>query len=77
MSLLSKFEKLPMDRPSIHGPVQCTYSVFNGKDGKRYIQLDTYGSTEREIPGKKSQSLQLNEDSVAALLQVFEREGFK
>ncbi len=77
MALVGEFEKLSMDRYSVHDPVKCTYSVFTGNDGNRYIQLDTYGSSKRKIRGKKSQSIQLSEASVKTLLRVFEQEGFK
>jgi hypothetical protein len=41
--------------------------------GDRYLQLDTFGSTERQIPGKTSQSIQLNERSAAQLKILIER----
>jgi hypothetical protein len=37
------------------------------------LQLDTYGSPERQIPGKTSQSIQLNAESAAELKRLIEK----
>lgn len=41
-------------------------------EGARYLQLDTFGSTDRQIPGKTSQSIHLNEHSAAQLKDLIE-----
>jgi hypothetical protein len=66
MALVKKLERLALDRPFVHAEVDCTYTVFES-DGKRYLQLDTYGSPTRKIPGKKSQSLQLGPTAITQL----------
>ena len=48
------------------------YSVFE-EEGSRYLQLDTYGSQERKILGKTSQSIQLDAKAAAALKSLIER----
>jgi hypothetical protein len=55
MALIKAFEEKRMDRNSIHDAIEATYTTFE-KDGRRFIQVDSYGRAEREIPGKKSQS---------------------
>lgn len=70
MALIGKLEKLEMDRNSVHKQVEGTYSVFKDDAGNTFVQLDTYGSKERKLKGKKSQSLQLNEKSARALLEI-------
>ena len=55
----------------VHGEVECGYSVFES-GGQRYLQLDTYGSAERAIPGKTSQSLQLDETGARRLKRLIE-----
>ncbi|MBI1365043.1 MAG: methionyl-tRNA formyltransferase [Alphaproteobacteria bacterium] len=54
-----------MDRNSIHKEIEATYTPFH-TDGKTFLQIDTYGTKERENPGKKSQSLQLDKTGAAA-----------
>jgi hypothetical protein len=66
MALITEFTKLEKERNHLHGPVECGYTVFE-HNGARYLQLDTYGSQERQIPGKTSQSIQLNAESAAQL----------
>jgi hypothetical protein len=61
-----------MERNSVHEPVQATYAVFRDGKGNTYLQIDTYGSLERQIPGKKSQSIQLSPDGLKALRAVLE-----
>ncbi|WP_440579987.1 hypothetical protein [Streptomyces sp. PT19] len=39
-------------------------------EGRRILQLDTYGSTERLIPDKISQSIQLDAESARELLKL-------
>ena len=58
---------------SVHGAVACAYSTFIGSDGERYLQLETFGSQERKIPGKTSQAIQLNASSAAELKRVIEQ----
>jgi hypothetical protein len=38
--------------------------------GETYLQLDTHGSSDRSVPGKVSQSVQLNEASAKQLRQL-------
>jgi hypothetical protein len=40
--------------------VECQCSVVTAPDGRRYLQLDTHGSMDREIPGKLSQTIQFD-----------------
>jgi hypothetical protein len=73
MAIIRKLEYLTLEKGTPHTEVQGTYSVVNDKDGK-YLQIDTYGSTTRKIPGKKSQSIRLAPEAIQqlkALLQNF------
>jgi hypothetical protein len=36
----------------------CSASIFTDEQGRRYIQLDTYGRKSRKMPGKVSQAIQ-------------------
>ncbi len=72
MALVEKFGKIVMDQNRIHEPVECSYSVFATDDGKKFLQLDTYGSATRKLKGKKSQSLQFNEKSLRDLKKIID-----
>jgi hypothetical protein len=69
MALVNTIEKIQKTSQRVHGPVECSYSVFS-EGGKRYLQLDTYGSSDRAQPGKVSQALQFDRKSAERLLQL-------
>jgi hypothetical protein len=70
MALIVKFEKDTREIKSIHPTkVVCKYLVAETGDQK-VIQLNTYGSNDREFPGKLSQTLQLDEKAAIELLQI-------
>lgn len=60
---------------SPHAEVECTYYVGTDKEGRSYLQLDTYGSRNRDMPGKKSQSLRLGATAIAQLKAILQEEG--
>ena len=60
------------NRGRVHGDVECGYTVFE-QAGRRYLQLDTYGSSRRVIPGKVSQTLQFDEDGARRLKRLIEQ----
>ena len=66
---VSKMNRLEKQRNTVHDEVSATYTVFV-KDNKRYFQIDTYRRAERDIPEKISQSIQLDEGSVSALIDL-------
>ncbi|MFN3608297.1 MAG: methionyl-tRNA formyltransferase [Hyphomonas sp.] len=77
MALIRKLEQKHMDRNSIHEEIEASYTVFE-RDGRTFLQIDSYGRTDREIPGKKSQTIQLDEVGAAQLYSILESSfGFK
>jgi hypothetical protein len=74
MALVSSLERTHKDRQTVHRPTRCLSSVFDA-DGQRFIQLDTYGSDEREHPDKVSQSVQFDQKAAGQLLKLI-RESF-
>ena len=72
MALIARFEQIGADRQAVHGPVECGWRYFK-VDGRQILQLDTYGSSEREFQGKVSQSIQLDEKAATELLEIIER----
>jgi hypothetical protein len=62
-----------MDRNSLHDEIEATYSVFE-RDGRVLLQIDSYGRETREVPGKKSQTIQLDREGATALFNILRRE---
>src|SRR5882724_2251697 len=45
MAIVRKLERITLDRESKHSEVdECTYSIIQGEDGGKSLQIDTYGS---------------------------------
>lgn len=61
-------------RNFIHREVECTYTSFVSEDKSKYLQLDTYGSDDRKIKNKISQSIQLNKESAKYLMKIIQDE---
>ena len=56
------------DQNSRVGHTMCTGVIRKVEiDGQKYLQIDTYGSVDREIPDKLSQSLRLTEEAFMQL----------
>jgi len=72
MAIVRKLERLVLEKGSPHSEVQCTYSIVDQKDG-RYLQIDTYGSPARKLPGKKSQSIRFAPEAIEQLKVVLAR----
>jgi hypothetical protein len=70
MALVSAIEPSPKERQGLHKPTRCLYSVVQTDSGERLLQLDTYGSEEREHPEKISQSLQFDRAGASQLFQL-------
>jgi hypothetical protein len=73
MALIAQLKEIPKARQTVHKRVECGYSVFTGPDGQRYVQLETFGSKGRKMPGVTSQVIQLNESSAAELKRLIEQ----
>jgi hypothetical protein len=71
MALVSHLEKITLEGGVGHRPVECTYAVVNDNSG-RYLQIDTYGSADRKILGKKSQSLRLTAEAIRELKAIID-----
>ncbi|WP_082279438.1 hypothetical protein [Mycobacterium colombiense] len=69
MALIGDFQQVGSDRNGVHKPVLCGWRTFI-VDGQTFLQLDTYGSDERQIPNKVSQSIQLDREHAATLVKL-------
>lgn len=68
-----KFDRIEKNRNYVHKPVAATFSVFE-VDGKKYFQIDTYGTSERLMPDKVSQSIQFDKAMAKTLIDLLHRE---
>lgn len=75
MALLTEknLKKLEKTRNTIHQQVQATYTVFE-KNEERLFQIDTYGSPNRKMPEKISQSIQFDKKMAKYLIQLLSKE---
>ena len=69
MALIRNFELGTMTRNSIHVPIDATYTIIR-TDDRSFVQIDTFGRDSREIPGKKSQTIQLDKNSGLQLIKI-------
>ena len=70
---IKAIEKLHKERNTVHEKVYATYSAFDSC-GEHYVQIDTYGRSDRELPGKISQSLQFDKESAKYLFDLLKSE---
>ena len=47
--------------------------VFSVESGSSILQLDTYGSSDRALPGKQSQTLQFGQEAAAQLFEILKQ----
>ncbi len=74
MGKIDTLDKIALERDSTHRNVECTYSVVNGPDGEKYLQIDSYGSAERVFKGKKSQSMRFTPKAIEQLKTILSSE---
>jgi len=69
MSRITSLDKIQMNGITKQGEVPATYCVFE-KEGEKYLQIDTYGSSEREYIGQSSQKIQFNGKLAKELVSI-------
>lgn len=72
MALVNKFVQQNLEKDSKHTVVDCTYTIIQS-NGKKFLQIDTYGSNQRKIKGKKSQSIRFSEEAISQLKNIIEQ----
>jgi hypothetical protein len=69
MALIRNFIQASRQRYTTHQEIDAEYLCFQN-DGKRLIQIDTFGRKTREQPEKLSQTIQLDKESGFKLYQI-------
>ncbi|MFC1857515.1 methionyl-tRNA formyltransferase, partial [Thermodesulfobacteriota bacterium] len=70
MAIVRRLDPIKLDRDSKHSEVDCTYSIVEDDKENKYLQIDTYGSKTRKIPGKKSQSIRFDSGAIRQLKTI-------
>ncbi|MGD9980657.1 MAG: methionyl-tRNA formyltransferase [Hyphomonadaceae bacterium] len=73
MALIKAFERKDLERNKVHDPIEASFTSFTDGD-RKFVQIDTHGRPTREMPGKKSQTIQLDEAGARALVDILQRE---
>ena len=70
MAIVRQLTRQVLERDTNHTEVDCTYSIVSDTEGGRYLQVDTYGSNLRKIPGKKSQSIRFAPEAIEQIKAI-------
>ena len=71
MAVVRQLEPKELDRSATHTEVEATISLLE-VDGEKFVQIGTYGSNARKMPGKVSQSLRLSQSAFEQLKTLAE-----
>ncbi len=72
MALIKSFTEKKPERESRHTEAEATWYVGGDGDTK-FLQIDTYGSSDRQIAGKVSQSIRLDARAARNLRALIDR----
>ncbi|CEJ86986.1 hypothetical protein HYPGJ_30841 [Hyphomicrobium sp. GJ21] len=70
MAWVKAIERTPGDGKLQPTQLAAHVKVFTPKDSLPIVQIDTYGSEERKIPGKQSQTLQFGKEAAFELYKI-------
>lgn len=70
MAIVRNMELVNLERDSKHSEVETTYSIISSEQGEKLLQIDTYGSSNRQIKGKKSQSIRFSREAIDQLKNI-------
>jgi len=73
MARITRFERDRMDRLQLHDEVEAKLFVQD-YDGRKLIQISTYGRSSRQDIGKLSQTFQLDEEAARQLFEIIKTE---
>ena len=74
MAIVRHLEQQQLELEAKHTETECTYSIVQDRSGTTYLQVDAYGSRERKIAGKKSQSIRFAPEAIRELRWILESE---
>ena len=72
MAILSHLEHLPLEIETTHTETVGTYAIVSD-NGRKCLQVDTYGSANRQLEGKKSQSMRFTASAIRELRAIIDK----
>jgi hypothetical protein len=72
MAIVRHLEQQQLSVEAPHSETECTYSILSDREGTNYLQIDTYGSRDRKIAGKKSQSIRFAPEAIRELRLILD-----
>ena len=70
---IEDFERGEMQRMQLHDVVEAKYYIQE-KDGRKLFQITTFGRESRDLPGKMSQTIQLDSKAAQKLFDILKIE---
>lgn len=67
MAIINGLKRRVLEKETRHTETERTYSIIQESDGTKLLQLDTYGSEARQIPGKVSQTIRFSPQGLKQL----------
>jgi hypothetical protein len=75
MAIVRRLERIVLEKDTRHTEAECTYSIVTDGDGRKCLQIDSYGSKKRKILGKKSQTTRFTPEAIEQLKKIFREEN--
>ena len=75
LAIIRELKRRVLESDSRHTDADGTYSIVQDSDGSKVLQIDTYGSKHRRLPGKVSQSIRFSPEALEQLKRIL-REHF-
>ena len=73
MALVINIEKGFKNKHRIQKRTECSYFIVL-ENGKKYLQLETTGSEDRQMIGKVSQTIQFSPEAIKKLKEILSKE---
>jgi hypothetical protein len=64
MAVVRRLDLQVLEKDTPHTEVNCTYSIVSDAEGRRYLQVDTYGSNMRKSPARRASQYDLLPEAV-------------
>lgn len=74
MALIRRMNRIFLEANAPHTEATATYAIVRDDEGQLLLQIDSYGSTGRQMPGKKSQSLRFSSEALDQLAEILRTE---
>jgi hypothetical protein len=70
VAIIRRLRYQTLEKDSRHTEADCSYSIVIDPNGNKLLQIDTYGSKQRRLPGKKSQSIRFSPEALQQLKKL-------